>query len=145
MAAAERYCGACGADSEIELHIAAFHQPALDSARKWILAVGIIYVLSAMLMTAIAGDAMLDEERKLVLGVSLALCLIHVGLWWWARTAPFPAAVVALVLFVTLQLINAALDPSTIIKGIVIKILFLVALIRAVQAGAEANRLRGQR
>ena len=44
-----------------------------------------------------------------------------------------------------MQLINAAVEPSAIYKGIIIKVLFLVALIRAVQAGSEANRLRGQR
>lgn len=145
MAVSDRFCPACGANTEVELHIQAFHQPALESARKWILAVGIIYVVSALLVTAMAGDMMLDEDRNFLFGVSLALCAIHVGLWQWAKTAPFPAAVVALVLFITVQLINAVLDPSSLYKGIIIKVLFLVALIKAVQAGSQANRLRGQR
>lgn len=145
LAVTDRFCAECGANAEVELHIAAFHQPALETARKWILAIGIIYVVSAFLMVAIAGDMMLDQDKNLLYGVSFALCAIHIGLWWWAKTAPFPAAVVALVLFITVQLINAAVEPSTIYKGIIIKILFLVALIKAVQAGSEANRLRGQR
>src|SRR5688500_11951226 len=145
LAVTDQFCGECGANAEVELHIAAFHQPALESARKWILAAGITYVVSAFLVTAIARDAMLDEDRNLLFGVAFALSAIHIGLWWWAKTAPFPAAVVALVLFITVQLINAAMDPSTLYKGFLIKILFLVALIKAVQAGSEANRLRGQR
>jgi hypothetical protein len=145
LAMTDQFCGSCGANVETELQIQAFHQPALETARKWILAIGIIYVVSAFIMVAIAGDMMLDEDRNLLYGVSFALCAIHVGLWWWAKTAPFPAAVVALVLFITVQLINLAAEPSSFYKGIVIKILFLVALVRAVQAGLEANRLRGQR
>lgn len=124
----------------LELQIAAMHQPALDTARKWILAIGIIYVVSALVMGAIVGD-MTD---KYIWGPTIALFICHLGLWWWAKTQPFPAAVVALVLFLTVQLVNAAMNPDTIHHGIVVKILFLVALIKAVQAGSEANRLRKQ-
>lgn len=140
MAIADQYCGSCGADMHLELQIDAMYMPALKTARTWILAIGIIYVVSALLVGAMIGD-MTD---KLVWGPAIALFACHLGLWWWAKTQPFPAAVVALVLFVTVQGINAALEPESIYKGLVIKVLFLVALIKAVQAGSEANRLRRQ-
>lgn len=143
----DRFCSACGADPQVELEIAAFHGPALETARKWILAIGIIYVASALLVTGVSGVGFdLDDPMvRLLWGTSLGLCAIHLGLWVWAKTAPFPAAVVALVLFVTVQAINAVVEPSSMYKGLLIKVLFLVALIRAVKAGSEAQRLRAQR
>lgn len=141
----DRFCSACGADPQVELEIAAFHGPALESARKWILAVGIIYVVSVIFTTAIAGISFTDPAVRMVMGTALALCAIHIGLWVWAKTAPFPAAVVALVLFITVQVFSAVVEPSTMYKGLLIKVLFLVALIRAVKAGSEAQRLRAQR
>lgn len=141
----DTFCSKCGTNLEVEREIDARYTPALKTARGWILAIGIIYVVSAMLVLALQGEYMLDEAKQLVIGTSVALCAIHVGLWWWARTAPFPAAVVALVLFLTVQAINIALDPSQAYKGVLIKALFLVALIKAVSAGLEAHKLRAQR
>lgn len=140
VAIADQYCGSCGADMHLELQIDAMYTPALETARKWIFAVGIIYVVSALLMGAMSGDM----TNELLWGPTIALFVCHLGLWWWAKTQPFPAAVVALVLFVTVQGINAALDPETIYQGLIVKVLFLVALIKAVQAGSQANRLRRQ-
>jgi hypothetical protein len=58
----------------------------------------------------------------------------------WAARAPLAAAVVALLLFLVLQLGNAVFDPSTLAKGIAIKILFLAVLVKAIRAGAEIQR-----
>lgn len=138
----ERFCGACGYDTHKDDHIATVLEPKLQQARGWILAVGIIYVVSAVLQVTILSDRMRDDDVMFILVLNGCLCLVHLGLWWWARSAPFAAAVVALVLFVTLQLVEVALDPSSIGRGIIIKVLFLFALVQAVRAGVEVQRLR---
>jgi hypothetical protein len=104
----ERYCGACGYDTHRDDHIATVLEPRLRQARGWILAVGIIYVVSAVLQVTLLERRLPGEAVTLMLTLNGALFLIHLGLWWWARTAPLAATVVALVLFVTLQLVEAA-------------------------------------
>ncbi len=59
--------------------------------------------------------------------------------------APLAAAVVSLVLFLTLHLANAVLEPSSIYKGMIVKVLFIVVLVKAIQAGYEIHRLRNER
>lgn len=140
--AGDRFCGACGYDTHREVHIAAVLEPKLRLARGWILAVGIIYVVSAVLQIALAGDRLVSGGATLLLALNGALFVIHLGLWWWARTAPLAAAIVALCLFVTLQLVEATLDPTSLARGVIIKVLFLVALVQAVRAGVEAQRIR---
>lgn len=143
--AGERYCGACGYDTHRDDHIAAVLEPKLRQARGWILAIGIIYLVSAALQVALADGRLSSDEITFSFASAGALFAIHMGLWWWARTAPFAAALVALVLFLTLQLVWAALDPQTLTHGIIIKVLFLIALIQAVKAGVDVQRLRRER
>ena len=143
--AGERYCGACGYDTHKNDHIETVLEPKLRQARGWILAVGIIYLASAAVQVAIAGDRVSSDEITFSFVTAGALFAIHLGLWWWAKTAPFAAALVALVLFVTLQVVWAAIDPESLARGLIIKVLFLIALIQAVKAGVDVQRLRRER
>lgn len=142
MALEEKFCSACGANRDVELEAEAFAGPALRSARNWILGVGILYMVSAVLITAMMGVDFGSDVGMMILGTNAALLAIHIGLFIWAKKAPFAAAVVALCLFFTVHLINAILDPTTIYQGLIIKIAFLVILIKAVKAGQYANQLR---
>ena len=145
LAAAERFCPACGADRDLEIQIEALERTKLASARKWILGIGIWYLVSGLIMLAIVKDQLTPEGRVFLLGTHLGLFAVHVGLYVWARIAPLAAAVVSLVLFLTLHLANAVLEPSSIYKGMIVKVLFVVVLVKAIQAGYEIHRLRNER
>ncbi|MDH5493281.1 MAG: zinc ribbon domain-containing protein [Myxococcales bacterium] len=135
------FCDGCGqslSSSDDSYEYEMLHRPALDRARKWILIVGIIYFVSGVLLGLLAGEA----GGGLIFGLNLVLALIHVGLWHWARIAPFPAAVAALVLFSTVHLLEFVVDPSSIARGLLLKIIFLSILGSAVKAGLDARRLR---
>jgi hypothetical protein len=139
----EKFCPSCGSDRDVELQIAAA-APALQSARKWILGIGIWYLVSTTIFTLVLSD-FAPEQQRIILSCGVALFLIHGGLWLWARKAPFPAALVAAVLFGTLMLLQAVTSPGEIYKGIIVKIAFSCVLYQAVKAGLEAQRLRGKR
>lgn len=141
----ERYCGACGYDSQRDDHIEAVLEPKLRQARGWILVVGVLYAVSALLQVTVIEPRPPKEAIAGMLMLPGALFIAHVGLWWWARTAPLAAALVALVVSLTLLLVQLALDPSSVGTGIIIKALFLVALLQAVRAGVQVERLRGER
>ncbi len=146
MTAREQYCPSCGADREVEWKVAGLEMTKLASARKWILGIGVWYLISgAIMLLVLRKQLATDEARNLVLVTSAGLFVIHVGLYFWAKTAPLAAAVVSLLLFVTLHTANAALDPSTIWKGLVIKVAFILVLYKAIQAGLEIHRMRNQR
>lgn len=145
MGSDETFCATCGSDRNAELRILGLELTALASARKWILGIGIWYVVSGFLTIAMMSDQLSADGKNLLLGISFGLCGAHVLLYFWAKKQPLPAAIVAMVLFVSLQLLNAVTDPSTIYKGVVIKVLFVVVLVKAIQAGYEVQRLRGQR
>lgn len=139
-----QFCKKCGAaaDPDSQAVYEGRIKPALDKARNGIFIVGALYVVGGMLMSALSSMQGTGEDVGLIMGVNIALALIHVGLGIWAKKAPLAAAVTAMVLFITVHLVNAILDPATIVQGILIKVIFISVLISAIKAGLEAKKLR---
>ncbi len=136
---AARFCEGCGtplADMEYDL----LHRPALRQGRKWMGIVAGLYLLGGALMAAVTWSSAPETAVGLFI-LHAALALTQGGLWWWAKRAPFPAAVVSLALYVTMILLSAIADPMTLLRGWLIKILFITALVKAVQAGMAAKKL----
>jgi hypothetical protein len=115
----------------------------LRKARGWLLAVGIIiFLMSALIVYAIYPDRLPDSEKSRIMilgGIQLA---IYFGLWLYAKTQAKVACVLGLVVFWGFVLYNASIDPSSLYKGILIKILFTVALINGLRSASRAETLR---
>jgi hypothetical protein len=89
-------------------------------------------------------DQAIEHDRgqvKLTLGVNIALAAIYLGLFFWARRNALGATVTALILFITVHVINAVVEPETIHKGILVKILFVAALGAAISAAQRERKL----
>jgi len=87
----------------------------------------------------------LEHDRGMVTFQSSAMGLLgvlFVGLWWWAQTNPFAAALIALLLYSTSLLVGGLVDPTSLLKGLIVKGIVAFALFSAVSA---AYRQRGAR
>ena len=111
-------------------------EPQLEKGRKWIGAVAILYVLGGLMFFFLT-------QNTMVLVVNLVLAGIQAGLWLWAKQNLLPAAVTALVLFVTVHLASAVVDPSSLFQGIIVKVIFIVVLAQTIRTALEARALRG--
>lgn len=135
------FCEACGtklrdprkAAQEADAIEADFMLDQVKKARSAFLVVGVLAVLGGLLGFAI------DEEGlgTFVLVIQLVLAGVFFGLAWWCSRQPFAAAVAGLAIFSGLHGLNAIVDPSTLYQGIIIKIIVIVVLVRAVQAGIK--------
>lgn len=154
------------------------HLPA-SSARKWLLIVSIITLVSGFIFYGIQreqvekdirnAESMIahlsDQERdegmmrevgmtwdqvkahdrgmvNLLLAVNIGLAIIYFGLWIYAKKNPYVAALIALILFVTVMAVSAVYEPSTLAQGLLIKGLFIAALVKAVSSGHAERKLR---
>ena len=120
----------------------------MKSARGALLAVAIIQVVVGFFLYAILADEagkpnslMTKADLNIMLVVILVIGAIYFGLWVWAKSAPFPAALTGLILYVTLWLGQGVMDPASLVQGILIKIIIVAVLIKAVQAGLEYRKL----
>lgn len=86
--------------------------------------------------TGMTYQQVLDHDRgmvKLLLFVNVGLAAFYLGMWFWAKRNVLAASVIALLMFVSVTAVNGVIEPSTLYKGLVIKIFFVLALVKAIQ------------
>lgn len=90
----------------------------------------------------------IDHDRggvKLLFAVNMALAAIYLGLWFWAKKNAFAASVVALILFLSVIVVSAILEPASLAQGWLVKIFFTAALAKAISAAYKERSLYGAR
>jgi len=92
-------------------------------------------------------EGRVPELREALMPAMYVISAIYVGLavlyFIFAgvvRSHPVPITITALVIFVALLLIAAALDPASIAKGWLVKIIVIVGLAKAIQAALAYQR-----
>jgi hypothetical protein len=114
------------------------HTQTVKSGRGAILAVAILQLLSGGVFFFLARNQESREAASGLMATSIVIFLlgsVFLGLWFWAKRAPFAAALVALALYVSFIALDAVLDPSQLARGFIIKILIIVGLSQAVKSG----------
>jgi len=82
-----------------------------------------LYVLAGlMLLTIFAVDDKDDLSGKITIGFIVFIAGVYALLGYWSNKRPFTAILTGLILFVSLQVLNAIADPSTLLKGWYIRI-----------------------
>jgi hypothetical protein len=71
---------------------------------------------------------------KLVAGGAAALGVIFIVLGVLVYKFPVPCTVAGLILYIVSTLGFAALDPTTLVRGIILKIIIVVGLFKSVQS-----------
>lgn len=90
--------------------------------------------------TGMTYQQVLDHDRgmvKLLLFVNIGLAAFYLGMWFWAKRNVLAASVIALLMFVSVTAVNGVLEPSTLYKGIILKVFFVLALAKAIQLAMQ--------
>ena len=86
----------------------------------------------------------IDQERVqfnyLLIGGALAVGVLFVIFGFLVKAYPVPITITALVLYVGATIIFGIISPETLAAGAIIKIIIVVAMIKAIQAGIEYNK-----
>lgn len=78
--------------------------------------------------------AKIDLEVMMMPAISGALAVLMLGLYIWARRSPFPAILTGLCTFLALILFNALVDPTTLLQGVIVKVLAIAGLVGGLKA-----------
>jgi hypothetical protein len=121
----------------------------LRRARNWILGVGILMFIVDQLVFAVsippgADPAAVSAARTWLLKVDGALLGFFVGMYFLARVRPVIGCVLALIGFWGVALWAASLDGGSIFHGIIVKILFTMALVRGIKSASRAEQLQSE-
>jgi len=115
---------------------------AIRRARNWILAVGLlIFVVDQITINVVYGALLPADWKVRFLFIDTAILGFFVAMFIVARTKPLGACIAALCGFWAMHIILAIINPGSLFQGLIIKALFTMALIRAIQQASAAQRL----
>lgn len=98
----------------------------------------IIYVLAgfAFVYGLVQGFASDDFGGMIV---NLCISLLYLVLAAWAGKNPFGAILTAFIIYITINLVNAIFEPTSLFSGIILKVIFIGALIKGTRSAKEAQ------
>jgi len=113
----------------------------LRKARGWLIGVGVLmFVIDMVMIHAIYEVPMSYGGLQLTL-MSGGVLAVFLVLAYFVKKKPRLCLSLGLVAFWGLQLYNASIDPSSLAKGIPIKILFTLALVKGLQSASRAETM----
>lgn len=140
----EKYCHHCGfpqrgeeteqrrfiSQKRINAVSKKYNEKTVNNA-KWYL-----YAIAAI--SLISGAIMGDSTAFLILGFFAA---VFVGLAIWSVYNPFAALLTGLLIYLSLWLMDIIVDPTYIFKGIIIKLIIVIGLIKGIRDARNNERL----
>lgn len=72
--------------------------------------------------------------------VELFVCLLFLILGAWSNKNPFGAILTAFIIYLTFQIVEAFFDPTSLFKGIILKIFVIGAFVKGIRSAMEAQK-----
>ncbi|HEY0042868.1 MAG TPA: hypothetical protein VGB71_19475 [Flavisolibacter sp.] len=103
-----------------------------------------LYIVAALQVgVGIYQYANSDPEYALLIGgIPIGLGILFLVFAFWSYKKPVAAFMTALITFVVVHVLTMIDDPSAIFRGIILKVLVVVALIKAYKDAVEYEKLR---
>jgi hypothetical protein len=117
----------------------------LKNARNALLWVGLImFVMDMIFIHAVYGDRLPSDIKTRLTVLSAVLFAGFIALYVFSKQKPRLCLTLGLVLFWGIQLFNMAADPKSITQGIVLKVLFTMALVKGLRSAKNAEDLTAE-
>ena len=143
----QKFCSQCsfpanGSDDEkrnFRLHVSSRKRFLSDAQDKIKSSKIIIFGLAGLffLVGLIMGFGK-DDFVSMV--TNIFLCIVFLILAAWCTHNPFGATLTALIIYGTLLVVNAFVDPTTILSGIILKVIIITALVKGIRSAQEAQK-----
>lgn len=105
-----------------------------------------LYVLSGLaLLGSFVIPTMMDmsgDEKKQTFITYIILSALYIGLAFLSKKKPFAALLTALILYVTVIILGAFVQPTSLFSGIIIKVLVIAYLVKGTKGAYEAEDLK---
>ncbi|WP_299098523.1 zinc ribbon domain-containing protein [uncultured Winogradskyella sp.] len=147
MIAETVFCPECGfPEHGTEKDVAQFHarnimkkSNELDADKKIKSARNVLYIIAGVTMLFGFIFFFTDQDAS-VLVTNVVLGIIYLLLGSWTSKKPLVAILLGLLLYLTTIIISTIIDPATIIKGIIFKILIIAYLGKGVYSASSIRK-----
>lgn len=110
---------------------------AIRKARNILFFVGAINLVIGVILGAI-------QEDNITIVASIIIAGIYFGLGIWCNHKPFPAILTGLIVYISLHAMAAIVDPTTIVRGVILKIIVIVGFVKGFKAVKESEGLQNE-
>ncbi|HTH58497.1 MAG TPA: hypothetical protein VL728_20765 [Cyclobacteriaceae bacterium] len=98
----------------------------------------IILVLAGVVLLSGLYQGFANDDFATMI-VNLCMSLLYLILAAWCSKNPFGAILTALLVYITVNVINAFVDPLSLFQGIILKIIFIGALVKGIRSARDAQ------
>jgi hypothetical protein len=109
----------------------------IRNARILLFVIGGLSLLALMYVLPLDGSF----QKLFMLIWTLAFAGAFVALGFWTKKKPYTALLVALILFLAIQVLSVIGDPASIMQGWIFKIIIVVMLINGLRNARESQRM----
>ncbi|MFL9482039.1 hypothetical protein ACI6Q2_04625 [Chitinophagaceae bacterium LWZ2-11] len=78
----------------------------------------------------------------ITIGIFVAVAITFVLLAFWTKKKPYTAIITALIIYCSLLLLDIIFDPASILKGILIKIVFISLMVSSLSSAKDIQNWR---
>lgn len=114
----------------------------IRQARNAIFIAAGVLLLNVIILTATVPSSYEYLWLDLVIWGAFILGFVVLGIW--TKKKPYYAILGALILYAAFIILNAAIDITTLSKGIILKIVIIVLLVKGINDAREAQRMQEQ-
>lgn len=83
-----------------------------------------------------------DEDISFTVVTTIVLAAAFLGLAVWGKTRTSTALISGLSLYLIIHILNALVDPRTIISGIIVKVIIIGYLIKGIKSVIEREKIK---
>jgi hypothetical protein len=103
----------------------------------------ILFILAGIFLLGIFSVMPFDDNPlKLVMaGIMVLFAAAYIALAFWTKKKPYTAILIALILYISLQVLSFLLQPASIFQGWILKIIVILLLLLGLRNAKESQRL----
>lgn len=101
----------------------------------------ILYIIAVLQLIALFTIGDLPEPQNwITMGIYVFFAAVFAVLAWWTKKRPYTAIITALSIYGSLLVIGGIIEPSSIVQGIIIKVVVIVLMISALSNAKEVQK-----
>ena len=102
-----------------------------------------LYILAGLSLLAIVSLIPINEPlRYFMTGMLIVLAVVFAVIGYWSKKSPYTALLTALIVFCSLQLLSAVLDPASLLQTWYVRIAVILFLILGVRNGKQIRDMQ---
>lgn len=115
------------------------YERGIRKARNVLFFVGVLMFVVDSVMLAAQWNATTSLEATITIVLDVIFLAAFIGLGLWSKRKPYAALLTGLILFCAIQLLAMIGDPANIYRGVILKVVVVVALVSGIK---KARRLQ---